>query len=251
MVSIAMIARLWRSLRKQTAPEMLARPVRLPMPLELGHEFPPYRRIFKGATPFVDADQASIAALPVEGGLLRGSVPGFLRPADALALYEIAYHARGDVLEMGSAWGLSTTIIGQAIVASGRRAKVLSIEIDPQFQSATRAAMQGAELDSIYVSLPGDATAIAPELAATNTQVGAAFIDHDHAYAPTWHACCDLSRLLIPGGLALFHDFNDERNNSEPDVYGVYRAVSEFVRDPRFAFLGTVGCCGLVQRLSA
>ena len=247
----AMIARLLRGLRKPPATELLARPAELPAPLELGREFPPYRRIFSGAAPFVDAAHAAIAALPTEGGLLRGPVRGFLRPADALALYEIAYHARGDVLEMGSAWGLSTTIIGRAIAASGRRAKVLSIEIDPHFQAATRAAMLAAGLGGVYAGLPGDATVVAAQLAAAGMRVGGAFVDHDHAYAPTWQACRNLSQLLLPGGLALFHDFNDERNISEPEFYGVHRAVSEFVGDKRFAFLGTIGCCGLVGRMQA
>ena len=44
-----------------------------------------------------------------------------------------------------------------------------------------------------------------------------------------------------------YDDFNDERNVSDPDEYGVYAAVAEMLRDHPMVFLGTIGCCGLVH----
>jgi predicted O-methyltransferase YrrM len=105
---------------------------------DLGTHYPAYSRIFERPTPWVDAYHADIAHLPVEGALIRASVQGYLRPADALLLYEIAYCTQGDALELRSAWGLSTSILCRAIRESGRNAKLASIEIDPSFQRATQ-----------------------------------------------------------------------------------------------------------------
>jgi hypothetical protein len=48
--------------------------------------------------------------------------------------------------------------------------------------------------------------------------------------------------------MALFHDFNDDRNATEAGQYGIYRAVRELLADPEMSFLGTIGCCALVHR---
>lgn len=215
---------------------------------EIGREFPTYRRTFIFRGDFIDDAHKAIAALPVDGALIRDAVPGFLRPADALALYEHAYFARGDVLEMGSAWGLSATILGRALRNSGRRARVTSLEIAPEFHSATANAVAEAGLSDRHEGILGDAGAEADRLIARGRGFGFAFVDHDHAYVPTRRAGEQLRVLLEPGGYALFHDFNDERNRSDPADYGVHRAVDELARGPHFDFVGTIGCCALLRR---
>lgn len=225
-------------------------PATAPLPtLEtLGAVYLPYSPVFERPGPWIDADHQAIARLPLDGVLIRGETPGFLRPADALALYELAYFARGDVLELGSAWGLSTSILGRAIRNSGRRARVASIELDPNFQQLTRTTMQAAQLTGVYEGLAGAADEWIAKLLALTRQFDVIFVDHDHSYPATRQVCVALSELLAPGGYAVFHDFNDERNRTEPFVYGVHRAVSELATRPGFAFCGVVGCCGLVQR---
>lgn len=226
-------------------------PARLPSLDALGSEYPPYCPIFKRTSAWIDKDHEAIALLPTDGALLRDEVNGYLRPADALTLYELAYFARGDVLELGSAWGLSTSIMGRAVRNSGRNACVVSIEIDPNFLQATAETMAHARLQTFYRSLPGDAADCTWRLNAQKRQFGMVFVDHDHSYEATAQVCGALVGLLAIGGIAVFHDFNDERNRNEPAVYGVYRAVCELVKQPGFTFAGVIGCCGLVQRSAA
>ncbi len=233
-------------------PAPLALPSRaLPGIEALGSDHPPYHALYPRAFRWIDAAQEAIAALPVEGALIKGAVHGYLRPADALTLYELAYLARGDVLEMGSAWGLSTSILGRAVHHSGRQASVVSIEIDPNFQAITRNTMQAEGLLAQFEGLAGDATAVATQLVVQRRQFGLVFVDHDHRHEATHQVCHLLAALLPAGCIAVFHDFNDERNRTEPQTYGVYRAISEWLPGSDFTFVGVVGCCGLVQRNAA
>jgi hypothetical protein len=105
-------------------------------------------------------------------------------------------------------------------------------------------------LKDVFRPLPGEAGARAARLIERGRLFGFAFIDHDHAYGPTRRAGGHLAALLKPGGHALFHDFNDVRNATEPETYGVHRAVTELARQPDFAFADVIGCCALVRRCS-
>ena len=235
-----------------TAPLNLLPKKPLPVIDELGTHYPAYTPIFERPTPWVDAYHAGIANLPVEGALIRASVQGYLRPADALLLYEAAYYTQGNSLELGSAWGLSTSILCKAIRESGRNAKLASIEIDPGFQRATQSTIHSAGLLAFFESLAGPAAECLPALIRQHRQFGMAFIDHDHSLTSTLEACVALEDLLIPGGFAIFHDFNDARNRDEPAVYGVFQGVCEWLTHVTdFDFVGMVGCCGLVQRRAA
>lgn len=235
-----------------TAPLNLLPPKSLPVIGELGTSYPAYTPIYARPARWVDAYHESIANLPVEGALIRGGVQGYLRPADALLLYEIAYFAQGDVLELGSAWGLSTSILCKAIRESGRSAKLASIEIDPSFQQASQNTINSAGLVAFFESLAGSAAEHLPTLVRQGRPFGMAFVDHDHSLPSTLEACAALDYLLVPGGVAVFHDFNDARNRDEPAVYGVFQGVCEWLaHNDGFVFAGVVGCCGLVQRRPA
>ena len=223
-------------------------PEQLPELSTVGITFPSYRRSFGFAGEFIDADHRAIAELPAPEGLIVTDVQGFLRPADALALYELAYFATGDILELGSAWGLSTTILCRAAANAGRGSQVWSVELDPEFQKATAHAVSSHGLEPQYRALPGDANRVMGDLIAHRRTFSVMFVDHDHGYDAVHSACDALPRLLLPGGMALFHDFNDDRNSTEAGQYGIYRAVSELVADPEVSFLGTIGCCALVHR---
>jgi predicted O-methyltransferase YrrM len=227
---------------------IIAEPQKPPELSALGSTFPSYRRSFGFAGEFIDADHQAIAELPAPEGLIVTDVQGFLRPADALTLYELAYFAAGNILELGSAWGLSTTILCRAAANAGRGSKVWSVELDPEFQKATAHAVSSHGLEQHYRALPGDANHVMRDLLANRRTFSVMFVDHDHGYASVHSACDALPRLLLPGGMALFHDFNDDRNASEAGQYGIYRAVCELLADPEMSFLGTIGCCALVHR---
>jgi predicted O-methyltransferase YrrM len=229
-------------------PPLIARPQDFPTADMLGCVFPSYQRTYDFPGEFVDTAQAAIAVLPAKGGLIQVETLGFLRTADALALYELAYFSAGDVLELGSAWGLSTTFLCQAALNAGRGTRVLSIEKEPAFQAATARTIHAHGLTRCYCSMPGAADEMTERLVTRNQTFGFVFVDFDHTYAGVGRLCGRLRRMLRPSGMVLFHDFKDERNMSVPDEYGVYPAVAELLDDKAFAFMGMIGCCALVYR---
>lgn len=220
----------------------------LPAPATLGRDFPPYRPLFDFPGEFVDSGHNALVELPVRDGLIQGPVPGYLRPADALALYELAYFATGDVLELGSFRGLSATILCTAAQRAGRGVLLWSVERDAAFQRATAEAIQAQGLGAHYRPLLGDATRVLARLVAEQRRFSVVFVDHDHSHPATRAVCRHLGQLLLPSGIAVFHDLNDARNVSEPAVYGVHRALAEALAGPELSFLGLVGCSGLVWR---
>lgn len=214
----------------------------------LGSNFPPYSPSYEFPGEFIDAEHLAIFQLPLIGALINTDIQGFLRPADALTLYEHAYFVQGDVLELGSAWGLSTRILAYALCNAGSKSRVVSIEIDPGFQQATGTAISAAGLNDFYEAIYGDAALEVDRLIMQGRRFGLIFIDHDHSFASSRKICQQLSAVLTIGGIAIFHDFNDARNLSEPETYGVYLAVAELAQQPDFLFRGIIGCCALIQR---
>jgi hypothetical protein len=97
---------------------------------DVGTVIPPYRPTFDFPGDFVDEAQRRLALLPLKDGVLiqlensrwlGQTIRGWLRREDALKLYEIAYFASGDILELGSFHGLSTSILLlRAATRSGR-----------------------------------------------------------------------------------------------------------------------------------
>ncbi len=223
--------------------------VTIPIPdmKTLGQSYPPYRHTYNFSGKYIDTDHLAIAQYPTKGGLIKGPVEGFLRPADALALYEMANNCNGDVLEMGSAWGLSTSILCQAICNAGQNNKVYAIEIDNEFQKITANTIKSLGLKKFYESIPGDAQIEGNLLIEKKHKFNFAFIDHDHSYHATLIACHQLNDLLEPGSFALIHDFNDARNTSEPE-YGIYHALTAFLKEKSFSFFGVIGCCALIRK---
>ena len=200
-----------------------------------------YQPVFQAAP---DAGHRLIAGWPVSGDLVATEPRGFLRPADALTLHDIARYTSGNVLEIGSAWGLSATILCRAVKARGR-GKVVSLEIDPEFQRLTTAAVRKHHLGRWHEMRGGDGTALLQQAAAAGEVFSAIFIDHDHGPEASQQACSLLPQLLAPGGFMLFHDFNDRLN--ETGEYGVYEAVCEMLRtNAALALYGVPGCCALV-----
>src|SRR5215211_8617225 len=68
---------------------------------------------------------------------LVADVPGWLRPEDALKLYELAYYARGPILEVGTYRGKSGTLMAIAARDARHSGLVVSVDVDP---AAARAA---------------------------------------------------------------------------------------------------------------
>lgn len=211
----------------------------------LGSKYPFYRATFPLSGQFIDGDHAHLAACRMQGAIIDTGIPGWLRPADALKLYEMAYFSPGDVLELGAYHGLSTSIEATALRNAGRGRRIVSLELDP---SAAAKAMRNTEAWADFRTfIIGDARASCQSLIAQRHTFGFAFVDHSHTYELVLAACEDLKFLLPAGGFALFHDFNDPKNGKHPD-YGVWQAVRDGFADGSFEFFGIFGCTGLWRR---
>jgi predicted O-methyltransferase YrrM len=211
---------------------------------ELLSAIQPYEPLFDAAA---DEGHALIRGWPVVDDLVSTEPRGFLRQADALTLYDLARYQPGPVLELGSAWGLSTTILCRGVRARGS-GQVISFEIEPAFQKAAAAAVRQAGLARWHRMRGGDAARLMEQAVARGETYGTIFIDHDHGPAASHTACRLLPQLLAPEGLALFHDFNDPLNES--GEYGVYDAVRAMLEaNPALALFGMPGCCALVGRV--
>jgi predicted O-methyltransferase YrrM len=176
-------------------------------------------------------------------------VKGYLRVADALALYEIAYLADGDVLDVGTAWGLSASVMARALEARGGTGRVVSVEADAGMHGHAVAEMEGLGLAARFEGMLGDAAVVLPQMAKEGRRFGAAFIDHDHRHAAQEAALAAVAALLVQGGWVLVHDFNYPNNAAHPEEFGIYRAVADAVANGTFAFAGVVGCCALLRKV--
>jgi predicted O-methyltransferase YrrM len=170
------------------------------------------------------------------------AIDGWLWKADGLKLYEMAYFAEGDVLELGVYRGLSTCIMAQAIIDSKRDAKVVAVDI------TDHGWKRNADLTGVSHMIDfrlGDAVHYVKRFTEEGRKFGFTFVDHSHTYAAVAKVCPILGNVLKPGTFAQFHDYSDRRNGTDPD-YGVWHAVRDTL-PKQFQFSGIYGCSGLYR----
>jgi len=228
-----------------------------PSPAEIGIAYPEYRPThrFKGTS--IDRFHRYLGKVPTIGeGLvqLRNYEPtgeiieGWMTRPEVLKLYEMAYFANGDLLEIGCYQGLSTFVSAKAIRHSRRPRIIYSLDL---FEGAMRLALW-----NLYVGkslkharfVVGDAYSITHSYAHTGKRFAFAFVDFSHAYQQVYEVCTLLDQVMQPGGFVLFHDYNDPRNvdPNEPD-YGVYQGVVDGLKPHHFEFYGMYGSAGLYR----
>ena len=208
----------------------------------------PFRKTYPYRGVYIDAGHRELVARERADRMINRGIEGWLLPADALKLYELAYFCGGDVLELGTYRGLSASVLLEASVAAGLANEIISIDLDPGATAAGRAAMAGrAGGERVwFFTTSGD------EALGTFTRARRlfrfCFIDHSHTYEHVLSACRLLPGVLEPGSFCLFHDYNDPRN-ARADVpdYGVYQGVADGLDARRFALWGIYGCCGLFR----
>lgn len=215
----------------------------------------PYRPTFRYEGDTINAKHRRIAEAP--GGrlglayLIDLGIDGFLLRADAPKLYELAYFVPGDVLELGTHKGLSTSILAGALADRGH-GRIETVDIDADASAIARAnlrARPGAERVTFTLA---DAADRMDQLIAAGASFGFVFVDHWHGYDATLAVVKRAKTLLAPGGFILFHDFLDPGNADPAHPHGVFQAVVDgFGADDRFAFCGNFGCCGLFRRSRA
>jgi predicted O-methyltransferase YrrM len=190
-------------------------------------------------------------ALKVDGnGMIDIGMEGWLLPADALKLYELAYFCGGDILELGTYRGLSTSICALASEASGLNNVIVSVDLSPEETERARTNLAGrAGFERIHLFTVEAGQAVR-DLARAKRMFNFAFVDHAHTYEHVYDVCRSLHRVTKLGALVLFHDFNDPRNAAEDATdYGVYQGVLDGLDQRRFEFWGIYGCTGLFRRV--
>ena len=210
----------------------------------------PYQKTFPFRGRFVTPRQRSITSRVHRSGMIDLAIDGWLLPADAAKLYELAYFCGGDVIELGAYRGLSATVIDMAIADSGRQSVLISIDLDEEAVARSAAQLASSpNIDRIFF-FRDDARSAVLNLAEIKRSFALAFVDHSHAYKHVFETCQVLHRVVVVGGFALFHDFNDPRNALESDRdYGVYQGVMDGLLPNRWEFWGIFGCTGLFRRV--
>lgn len=215
---------------------------------QLGSHFPPYEPTyaFEG---FVNQTHRNLAVSPLKDDILVDcGIPGWLRRADALKLYELAYFSPGDILEIGTHKGLSGFVMASAIRDSARSTQLLTVEIEESYSSEARRHLSSRRVDAPVRYIVGDAADVCRQLVDERRRFSFIFVDHTHEYAPMVDVCRLLSSLIYPRGFCLFHDYNDARNPDPAAAdYGVPQAVEDGLRRGAFEFHGIFGCTALYR----
>lgn len=210
----------------------------------------PFRKTFLYDGAYLSDYHAGLSKRLHSNGMIDIGVEGWLLPADAQKLYEMAYCIRSDILELGSYRGLSATVMNQACGDSEQRSVIVSIDLDAAFVEEARRQvlnMPGGDRTHFFVD---EASNSVRNLSRAKRSFGFAFIDHSHQYEHVFDTCTQLHRVIRIGGFALFHDFNDPRNAADDDLdYGVYQGVMDGLRLDRWEFWGIFGCTGLFRRI--
>lgn len=223
---------------------------------EVGSRFPPYLPTYRFAGNAINANHRRLANAPLHDGLIalkngHGTrVTGWLRPEDARKLYELAYYAPGDILELGAYHGLSTLILAQAAHDASRRKNVYSVDLDLEALLQADANLRSLKRRREVSFVCENAVTFVQAMTQIRKRFSFVFVDHSHAYQLVRDVCQELRHIVTPGGFCLFHDFNDVRNRDEADAdYGVYQAVVGELLPSSFEFYGIYGCTALYRHI--
>ena len=207
------------------------------------HDFPGDR---------INASHASFDSAPLGRMgvpfLIDIGIDGFLLRDEALKLYEMAYFSSGDVIELGTHKGLSTSIIAMALTQSERRDRNFeTIDIDARRNFLARKNVGFWRNRWVKFSLM-DATKRLDQMIAEGRRAGFIFVDHWHGYKETFEAAERGPLLLVDGGYIMFHDFLDPGNNTPGHPYGVYPAVLDAIgNDKRMKFACLCGSSAIFR----
>lgn len=224
-------------------------------PEQIGSDKRPYRPTYSFDR-FINANHEFYSVCPTKSDAplaIDIGIPGSLRREDALKLYEMAYYAQADILELGCGNGLSTSILAQAVRDSGRQLAIVSVDLSQAKVGSAKKNLTGKGLiDSVELRC-GDAGNVCKGFEREGRRFGFIFVDHSHAYDDVFSVCLTIPGIIEENSFCLFHDFNDRRNLDLSNAgYGVSRAVMATLGARRdFSFYGIYGCTALYRRVEA
>ena len=208
----------------------------------------PYRKTYAFEGDYIDADHRRYAECATQHGMIDIGIEGWLLPADALKLYELSRFCGGDILELGTYRGLSTSILAQGSTNSKRRDAIISVDLDPAAMVGGKANLKGKPGSERVAFIEADGDSALNRFIKARRKFRFAFVDHSHRQEHVQSACALLPEVLVPGAFVLFHDYNDYRNAiADVDDYGVYQGVRDGLDMSRFEFWGVYGCTGLFR----
>jgi predicted O-methyltransferase YrrM len=215
----------------------------------------PYQKTYSYDRFFINEhhNRLALSRMHDHADIINIGIDGWLLLADVMKLYEMAYYCPGDIMELGTYKGLSTSIMAEACKDSGREFQIVTVDLDPKHSMSAKAGMAerrtpGRENVHFFTF---DASEFVLNTAEAGRQYQFAFIDHSHQYQHVYDTCVNLHRVLAPGAFVLFHDYNDPRNaNQQVPDYGVYQGAHAGLSSDCFEFWGIYGCCGLFRRKS-
>ena len=216
---------------------------------ETGMYHPEYQKTYHFDRDYINKNHKYYAECPViDGTLIDIGINGWLRRADALKIYELAYFSSEAVLEFCSYQGLSTSIISQANYDSGLKKEIHTIEINDSFLQISKQNLLLRGLEKNVFFHLSDSSDSLKKLTKEYIKFGFVFIDHSHEYQPVLEVCRSLPDLLMDGGFCLFHDYISRNTfNLETKDFKVYQAVNDGLDKKIFRFYGFFGCTALFR----
>jgi hypothetical protein len=210
----------------------------------------PYQKTYDFPGDFIDVDHATLVKKVHPTGMIDLGIEGWLLPADALKLYEMAYFCQGDILELGTYKGLSSAIMSTACVSAKRNTVIVTVDLDPDLVRCAREnLMERPGRERVHLFVAEGEQALKDQISAQR-RYGFVFIDHSHRFEHVYAACNLLHDVVLTGGFALFHDFNDPRNpHPAAKDYGVHQGVTTGLLREKWEFWGIYGCTGLFRRV--
>jgi len=176
------------------------------------------------------------------------SIDGWLEPGDSMKLYELGCSTPGPFLEIGTYRGKSTAVLATALRDADRSVEFFSLDIAGDDLGLAGEALSARGLEEYVTLVHGSVRAFFRARPAFRPRF--VFIDGDHSEKGVGRDLAALETRLPAGGLLLFHDFTDPRNDDPEDAaYGVSQAIagSWVARDCKFG--GEFGCAGLYHRV--
>jgi Methyltransferase domain len=140
--------------------------------------------------------------------------------------------------------GHSASIIASALRDAGSDAELFTIDIDAPSQERARRSLAARGFDdrvTLFNGTAEDFFAAHPDLSPAFV-----FVDGDHSFEGVRADIRTLRSHVPDGGLILFHDYVDVRN--ETGEYGVTTAIAGSWIESDCDFAGTFGCCALFRR---